>query len=87
VGKVVDVAERTFGMLSTFPPTECGIDGYVPNVVYSCGALRHGDRILVPFGIADCRIGFATFTIADVLAALSRGAYFDPTDQEVTPHA
>ncbi len=46
-------------------------DGYVPNVVYSCGALRHGERVVVPLGIADSRIGFATFTVTDVLAAMS----------------
>ena len=43
-----------------------------PNVVYSCGALRHGDHLVVPFGIADSRIGFATFSIADVLAVAAR---------------
>ena len=46
-------------------------DGYVPNVVYSCGALRHDDRILVPLGTADSRISFATLTVADVLDALT----------------
>ena len=49
-------------------------NGYVPNVVYSCGAVRHEDRVVVPLGIADCRIGFATLTIADVLAAMGGGA-------------
>ncbi len=43
----------------------------MPNVVYSCGALRHGDLIVVPLGLADCRIGFATFSIADVLDAMT----------------
>jgi predicted GH43/DUF377 family glycosyl hydrolase len=35
-------------------------DGYVPNVLYSCGALRHGDAVVIPYGIADGAIGFAT---------------------------
>ncbi len=34
-------------------------DGYVPNVVYSCGALRHGDTLTIPYGIGDAVIGFA----------------------------
>ena len=34
-------------------------DGYVPNVVYSCGALRHGDALIIPYGISDSTIGFA----------------------------
>ncbi len=46
-------------------------DGYVPNVVYSCGALRHADRILLPLGTADSRISFATLAVADVLDALT----------------
>jgi predicted GH43/DUF377 family glycosyl hydrolase len=63
-------------------------DGYVPNVVYSCGALRHDDTILVPFGIADSRIGFATFTVADVLATMSDDRRVSrPSDQEVANHA
>ena len=62
-------------------------DGYVPNVVYSCGALRHEDRLLVPFGIADSRIGFATLVIDDVLASMSGPADVARFDQEVTTHA
>jgi predicted GH43/DUF377 family glycosyl hydrolase len=63
-------------------------DGYVPNVVYSCGALRHGDLIVVPLGLADCRIGFATFTIADALDAMTGVACaIHPVHQEVTSDA
>ena len=49
-------------------------DGYVPNVVYSCGSLRHGDVLLVPFGIADANVGFATFSIDDIVAAMDAPA-------------
>ena len=45
-------------------------EGYVPNVVYSCGAMRHGDRIFLPYGIADSSIGFAFVSIAELLAAM-----------------
>jgi predicted GH43/DUF377 family glycosyl hydrolase len=34
-------------------------DGYVPNVVYSCGALRYGDRLLLPYGASDASVRFA----------------------------
>jgi len=34
-------------------------DGYVPNVVYSCGALVHGDQLLVPYGVSDSSVRFA----------------------------
>ena len=33
-------------------------EGYVPNVVYSCGAIRHGDKLFLPYGIADSSVGF-----------------------------
>ncbi|MEG8052981.1 glycoside hydrolase family 130 protein [Sphingomonas aerolata] len=45
-------------------------EGYVPNVVYSCGALRHGDALFLPYGIADSSIGFAFVKITDMLAAM-----------------
>lgn len=41
--------------------------GYVPNVVYTCGAMRVGERLLVPYGISDSSVGFATAEIADLL--------------------
>ena len=45
-------------------------DGYVPNVVYSCGALAHGDTLVIPYGIADTSIGIATVQLAPLIAAL-----------------
>lgn len=42
--------------------------GYVPNVVYTCGVLKVGDdRLLIPYGISDSAVGFATVEIADLL--------------------
>src|SRR3546814_21050040 len=35
-------------------------EGYVPNVVYTCGAMRVGDELFIPFGISDSAIDFAT---------------------------
>ncbi|MEJ7765914.1 MAG: hypothetical protein WKF86_10490, partial [Acidimicrobiales bacterium] len=34
-------------------------DGYVPNVVYSCGGMRHGDKVVLPYGFGDQQISFA----------------------------
>ena len=45
-------------------------NGYVPNVVYSCGSFAHGDTLLMPFGIADQSIGIATSSIDAILARL-----------------
>ncbi|MDT5223406.1 MAG: hypothetical protein QOG19_813 [Mycobacterium sp.] len=47
-------------------------DGYVPNVVYSCGALLHADTLVLPYGICDGAIGIATVPLPELLAALSR---------------
>jgi predicted GH43/DUF377 family glycosyl hydrolase len=47
-------------------------DGYVPNVVYSCGAMRHRDTLVVPYGISDNEIGFATVPIPALLARMRR---------------
>ncbi|MFM8649864.1 MAG: hypothetical protein ACKODY_08875 [Actinomycetota bacterium] len=48
-------------------PTELELDGYVPNVVYSCGSLRHENLLLLPFGIADQTIGVAVADLDDLL--------------------
>jgi predicted GH43/DUF377 family glycosyl hydrolase len=45
-------------------------EGYVPNVVYSCGAIRHGDALFLPYGIADSSIGFAFVGIGELLRAM-----------------
>lgn len=45
-------------------------EGYVPNVVYTCGAVRVGERLFIPYGISDSAIGFATTTIAGLLASM-----------------
>ena len=42
-------------------------EGYVPNVVYSCGAIRHGEKLFIPYGIADSSIGFAFVEIRKLL--------------------
>jgi predicted GH43/DUF377 family glycosyl hydrolase len=45
-------------------------EGYVPNVVYTCGALLHRGELIIPYGLADHATGFATAKLADVLAAM-----------------
>ena len=46
-------------------------DGYVPNVVYSCGALLHAGTLVIPYGIGDSAIGVATVPLDELLASLS----------------
>ncbi len=53
-------------------PTGDAREGYVPNVVYSCGALLHGDRLILPYALSDTSSTLVTANIADLLAALTR---------------
>lgn len=45
-------------------------EGYVPNVVYTCGAIRHGERIVLPYAVSDTFSNFATIKIAALLATM-----------------
>lgn len=45
-------------------------EGYVPNVVYTCGAIRHGSRIVLPYAISDNYSNFATIEIATLLRTM-----------------
>jgi predicted GH43/DUF377 family glycosyl hydrolase len=51
-------------------PNQNEREGYVPNVVYTCGALLHKGDLIIPYGLADHATGFATVTLAAVLAAM-----------------
>ena len=45
-------------------------EGYVPNVVYTCGAIRHEDKLFVPYGVADSSVAFAFIEIKALLGAM-----------------
>jgi predicted GH43/DUF377 family glycosyl hydrolase len=45
--------------------------GYVPDVVYSCGALQHGDAIVLPYGCSDSSVRFATVDLPGLLRRLT----------------
>ena len=45
-------------------------NGYVPNVVYTCGAMRVGDQLFMPYGISDSSIGFAFLPLKELVAAM-----------------
>jgi predicted GH43/DUF377 family glycosyl hydrolase len=44
--------------------------GYVPNVVYSCGALIHRDMLVIPYGISDMASGFAIVNLQELMSNL-----------------
>lgn len=45
-------------------------EGYVPNVVYTCGAIRVGGDLFLPYGVADSSVCFAFVAIKEILAAM-----------------
>lgn len=47
-------------------------DGYVPNVVYSCGALVHAGTLWIPYGASDTRVGFASVALTAVVNAMGQ---------------
>jgi predicted GH43/DUF377 family glycosyl hydrolase len=51
-------------------PTQEEREGYVPNVVYTCGALVHDGALIIPYGFADYATSFATVPLDEVLAAM-----------------
>jgi len=51
-------------------PNENEREGYVPNVVYSCGSLLFGRQLIVPYAMSDSATTFATVSLDDLLAAM-----------------
>jgi predicted GH43/DUF377 family glycosyl hydrolase len=56
-------------------PDEHERDGYVPNVVYTCGSMLHGDALILPYGIADQRCRIATVSIPELLTRLKAHSF------------
>lgn len=51
-------------------PEGHGREGYVPNVVYSCGSIAHEGRIILPYGFSDSGATIVTCEISDLLSAM-----------------
>ncbi len=52
-------------------PAEDERDGYVPNVVYSCGSMISGGQLVLPYGVSDAETRIATVRLDDLLGALT----------------
>lgn len=52
-------------------PNEQEREGYVPNVVYSCGAVVHNGNLILPYAMSDYASSICTMPLAEVLAAMS----------------
>jgi len=66
-GKVLASLERP--LLS---PNHEEREGYVPNVLYTCGMLAHGGRLVIPYAMSDNAISFATVVTDEVLTELKK---------------
>ncbi len=53
--KVISILDKPL-----MEPLESEREGYVPNVLYTCGWMQHGDSILIPYAMSDVACGFAT---------------------------
>ena len=51
-------------------PNESEREGYVPNVVYTCGALLHERELIIPYAMSDYATSFATVPLDEVLGAI-----------------
>ena len=51
-------------------PNEAEREGYVPNVVYTCGALLHGRELIIPYAMSDFATSFATISVDQLLGAM-----------------
>ncbi len=49
-------------------------DGYVPNVVYSCGPMLHGGTLVIPYAVSDTHTSIATVSLSALLGRLNRKA-------------
>jgi len=63
---------RVIGRLSEplLSPNENEREGYVPNVVYTCGAIIHADQLVLPYAMSDRSSTFATVALGDLLEKL-----------------
>jgi predicted GH43/DUF377 family glycosyl hydrolase len=71
---LLDLADpsRVIGRLRQplLSPNEAEREGYVPNVVYTCGALLHGRELIIPYAMSDFATSFASVSLDELLAAM-----------------
>ncbi len=60
---------KIIGTLNTplISPNEDEREGYVPNVVYSCGVMKHNDNLIIPYAMSDSASSFATVSVVEIL--------------------
>jgi predicted GH43/DUF377 family glycosyl hydrolase len=78
---------RVIGHLSKplIDPDENEREGYVPNVVYTCGAIVHAAQLIVPYGYSDTGVAVAQLALSDLLEALLASRQAE-TGASLAPH-
>ena len=68
----LDHPEKVISILDEplMEPLESEREGYVPNVLYTCGWMQHGENILIPFAMSDVACGFATMKTSAIVERL-----------------
>jgi predicted GH43/DUF377 family glycosyl hydrolase len=68
----LDDPTKEIGRLSEplLSPLEEEREGYVPNVVYSCGSIIHNENLILPYAVSDYSSSYATVDMADLMKAL-----------------
>jgi predicted GH43/DUF377 family glycosyl hydrolase len=71
----LDNPEKEIGRMQTplLVPNENERDGYVPNVVYSCGSMIHNDTLIIPYAMSDYVSTYATVNLAELIASIKAG--------------
>jgi predicted GH43/DUF377 family glycosyl hydrolase len=71
----LDHPEKVLGRLERplLEPPDGERNGYVPNVVYSCGGILHDGVLWLPYGVADARIRVASIPVDELLDAMTPG--------------
>ena len=71
----LDNPEKEIGRSATplLMPDENERDGYVPNVVYSCGSMIHNGTLIIPYAMSDYVSTYATINLAELLTAIKAG--------------
>jgi beta-1,2-mannobiose phosphorylase / 1,2-beta-oligomannan phosphorylase len=68
----LDQPEKEIGRLKSplLSPNDEEREGYVPNVVYSCGSMIHNDDLIIPYAMSDYAATFATVNLSELLEEL-----------------
>jgi len=72
----LDNPEKVIGRLKTplIIPNEKEREGYVPNVIYSCGAIIHNNHVVIPYAMSDYASTYATINLTELITELCKSS-------------